>query len=104
VTRAGFTVMTLRQSNTPPNGKVNSPRLKKGRQVKSKVKSMIITFHNIKGIVQWEFVLAGQIVNSTYYCNILWQCMKMCEDFAPNNGDKRTNYCSMTMHHLTFPF
>jgi hypothetical protein len=29
--------------------------------------------------------------------------MKMCEDFAPNFGDKRTGCCSMTTHHLTLP-
>jgi hypothetical protein len=50
----------------------NSPRPKMVRQVKSKVKSMLITFFDIKGIVRTEFVLAGQTVNSAYYCNILW--------------------------------
>jgi hypothetical protein len=29
-------------------------------------------FFYIKGIVQKELVLAGQIVSSTYYCDILW--------------------------------
>jgi histone-lysine N-methyltransferase SETMAR len=43
----------------------NSPRLKKARQVKSKVKSRLIIFFDIKGIVHKEFILAGQIVNST---------------------------------------
>jgi hypothetical protein len=38
----------------------NSPR-----QVKSKVKSMLISFFDIKGIVHKEFVLAGQTVNSS---------------------------------------
>jgi hypothetical protein len=31
-------------------------------------------------------------------------CMKMCEDFAPNLGDKRTGCCITTTHHLTLPF
>jgi hypothetical protein len=48
----------------------NSPRPKKARQVKSKVKSMLITFFDIKGIVHKEFVLAGQTVNSAYYCDL----------------------------------
>jgi hypothetical protein len=30
--------------------------------------------------------------------------VKMCEDFAPNFGDKRTGLCNTTMHHLTLPF
>jgi hypothetical protein len=32
---------------------------------------MLIIFFDIKGIVHKEFVLAGQTVNSTYYCDIL---------------------------------
>jgi hypothetical protein len=28
----------------------------------------------------------------------------MCQDFAPNFGNKRTGCCIMTMHHLTLPF
>jgi hypothetical protein len=49
----------------------NSPRQKKARQVKSKVKSMLIIFFDIKGIFHKEFVLAGQTVNSTYCCDVL---------------------------------
>jgi hypothetical protein len=66
VTRAGFTVTILRQSNKPPNGKVQTPRPKKVRQVKSEVKSMHIISFDIKGIVHNEFVLEGQRVNSAY--------------------------------------
>jgi len=49
----------------------NSPRPKKARQVKSSLKSMIITFFDIKGIVHKEFVPAGQNVNSGFYCEVL---------------------------------
>jgi len=48
-----------------------SPRPKKARQVKSNIKSMIITFFDIKGIVHKEFVPTGQTVNSGFYCEIL---------------------------------
>jgi hypothetical protein len=75
----------------------NSLRPEKVRQVKSKVKNMIIIFFDIKQIVHKEFVLAGQTM---FY----GKCVKMCEDFAPNFGDKRTGCCSMTMHRLTLPF
>jgi hypothetical protein len=34
---------------------------------------MLIIFFDIKGIVHKEFALAGQTVNSAYYCDILWQ-------------------------------
>jgi hypothetical protein len=50
----------------------NSPRPKRERQVNSRVKSMLIIFFDIKGIVHKEFVLAGQTVNSTYYSDVLW--------------------------------
>jgi hypothetical protein len=45
----------------------------KARQVKNKVKSMLIILFDIKGIVHKEFFLAGQTVNSTYYCDVLWR-------------------------------
>ena len=48
-----------------------SPRPKKARQLKSNVKSMIITFFDVKGIVHKEFVPTGQTVNSRFYCDIL---------------------------------
>jgi hypothetical protein len=47
-------------------------RQKKGGEVKCKVKNMLIIFFGIKGTIHKEFVLAGQTVNSTYYCDILW--------------------------------
>jgi hypothetical protein len=36
----------------------------------------------------------------TFYCD----CLKMCEDFAPNFSDKRTGCCITTTHRLTLPF
>lgn len=48
-----------------------SPRPKKARQVKSKVKSMLLVFFDTKGIVHKEFVPPNQTVNSTYYCDVL---------------------------------
>jgi hypothetical protein len=44
---------------------------KKARQVKTKVRSMLIIFLDIKRIVHKEFVLAGQTVNPAYYCDVL---------------------------------
>jgi hypothetical protein len=41
-------------------------RPKKARQVKSKVKSMLNIFFDIKRIVHKEFVLAGKTVNFAY--------------------------------------
>jgi hypothetical protein len=64
---------------------------------------MLIIFFDIKGIVHKEFVLADQSIldtTVTFYSD----CMKMCEDFDLNFGNKRTGCCIMTMHHLTLPF
>jgi hypothetical protein len=44
--------------------------------MKSKVKSVLIIFFDIKGIIHKEFILAGQTV---YYCDIL---RKMHEKFV----------------------
>jgi hypothetical protein len=49
-----------------------SPRLKKVRQVKSKVKNMPTIFFEIKGIVHKEFVVASHTVNSAICCDVSW--------------------------------
>jgi hypothetical protein len=74
------------------------------RQVKSKVKNMLIIFFAIKRIVHKEFILAGQTVNSTYYCDFYGNCMKTYKDFTLNFGDKRIGCCITTTHHLELPF
>ncbi|XP_056639027.1 uncharacterized protein LOC130446672 isoform X1 [Diorhabda sublineata] len=48
-----------------------SPRPKKGRMSKSKVKTMLIVFIDIKGIVHHEFVPPGQTVNAKFYVEVL---------------------------------
>jgi hypothetical protein len=60
----------------------NSMRLKKAREVKSKVVNI---FFDIKGVVHHDWV-------------------KMCQDFALHSGDKRTGCCITTTHRLTLPF
>jgi hypothetical protein len=52
--------------------KVETQQDQKARQVKSEVKIMLLILFGIKGIVHKEFVLAGQTVNSSYYCDVLW--------------------------------
>jgi hypothetical protein len=53
------------------------------RQVKSNVKSMIIIFFDIKGIVHKEFVPTGKTVNSRFYCDILWQLHENMKTLPP---------------------
>jgi hypothetical protein len=61
--------------------------MKKVRQLKSKVKN----------------VLAGQTVNSAYYCDILWRLHKNLKRL-PNSDGERTGCCIMTTHRLPPPF
>jgi hypothetical protein len=48
-------------------------KAKKARHVKINVKSMIITFFDVKGIMHKQFVPTGQTVNSGSYCVVLWR-------------------------------
>ena len=49
----------------------SSPRPKKVRQVKSNVKTMMICFFDIKGLIHFEFVPHGQTVNQLFYLEVL---------------------------------
>jgi histone-lysine N-methyltransferase SETMAR len=48
-----------------------SPRMKKARMRKSKLKAMLIVFFDIGGIIMTEWVPEGQTVNQTYYKEVL---------------------------------
>jgi hypothetical protein len=75
---------------------------KKMRQVKSKVKNMLIIFFDIKGIVHIEFALADQTVNSTYYCDVLWRMrgnvQRICPELRQQNNSKPS------LHHISLWF
>jgi hypothetical protein len=48
-----------------------SPRAKTAWQVWSSIKSMLIVFFDMKGIVHCEFVPPNTMVNSDFYCDVL---------------------------------
>jgi hypothetical protein len=58
-------------------------RPEKARRAKSKVKTILIIFFDIKGIVHKEFLLAGQAVNSAYYCDVLLRLRENVRRFRP---------------------
>jgi len=60
------TKQALSQWKTP-----TSPRPKKARQVRSNVKTMLIVFFYVRGIVHQEFVPPGQTVNQEFYLEVL---------------------------------
>ena len=49
----------------------SSPRPKKAWQVKSSIKTMLIAFFDIDGLVHHEFVPTGQTVNKEFYKTVL---------------------------------
>ena len=57
-----------------------SPRPKKARKSKSKVKVMLIVFLDIQGIVHFEFLPQSQTVNRTVYKEILWHLVRSVHD------------------------
>jgi hypothetical protein len=48
-----------------------SPKLKKARMSKSKLKAMLIVFFDIKGVIMTEWIPQGQTVNQHYYLQVL---------------------------------
>ena len=76
-----------------------SPRPKKARRVKSNLKSMLITFFDIKGIVHKEFVPRGQTVNSGFYCEVLRRLLEKERRHRPQPWRQQT----WLLHHDNAP-
>lgn len=94
VTRAGFMVMI--QWKSPSLLKPN-----KCRQVTSNVKSMLIVFFDMEGIVHREFLPTDQTVNSKSYCNVLKQLLGDIRRKRPELWQHEIGHCITTMRHLT---
>jgi len=61
----------------------SSPRPKTARQVKSNVKTMLICFFDIKGLIHFEFIPQDQTVNQQFYLEALKcssDCVTLCEE------------------------
>ncbi|UYV76839.1 hypothetical protein LAZ67_14002153 [Cordylochernes scorpioides] len=50
---------------------LGEPRFKKARMIKSKLKCLLITFFDVKGLVHFEFVPEGQTINQHYYIDVV---------------------------------
>ena len=65
----GYDPETKRQSSQLKCA--DSPRPKETRQMRSKVKVMLIVFFDMEGIVDYEYVPQGQTVNQQFYLQVL---------------------------------
>lgn len=75
----------------------NSPRPKKARMSKSKVKTMLISFFDSNGIVHKEFLPTGQTVNQNVYLGILGRLRKRVMRVRPAIKD------NWMLHHDNAP-
>ncbi|KAL4142816.1 hypothetical protein QTP88_005213 [Uroleucon formosanum] len=74
-----------------------SPRQKKGRMSKSKIKTMLICFFDSQGIVHKEFVPQGQTVNQHFYKEVLERLRKRVIRVRPNIKN------TWVLHHKNAP-
>ena len=85
VIKHGSTNTALKWSSKVHNGRLPiPPRPKKFRRSKSKFKTMLLTFFDIRGSVLYEFVPNGQTVNQVYYLEVL-ERQKRPKLFAKNS-------------------
>jgi len=54
------------------------------RWSKSRAKTMLLTFFDIRGIVHYEFVPNGQTVNQVYYLEVLERLREKVRRKRPN--------------------
>ena len=74
-----------------------SPRLKKARMSRSRMKTMIIVFFNSCGIVRKEFVPPGQTVNHAFYKDVLERLRKWIQRVQRDVAD------DWVLHHDNAP-
>jgi len=76
-----------------------SPRLKKARQVRSNIKSMLICFFYQKGIFHKDFVPPGQAVNAAFYVEVLRRLRENVRRKRPDQWQNNT----WLLHHDNAP-
>ena len=77
----------------------SSPRPKKIRQSRSKVKVMLTVFFDIEGVVHFEYAPEGQTVNKEYYLDVLRRLCNAVRQKRPtkwSSGD-------WSLHHNNAP-
>jgi len=77
----------------------SSPRPKKTWQVKSNVRTMLIAFFNIDGLVLHDYVTRGQMVNKEFYKTVL-QCL---HDTVCRHHPEKWHSSNWILHHDKAP-
>jgi hypothetical protein len=73
--------------------------MEKYKLADSKFRSVLIVFFDIKGIVHKEFIMAGQTVNSAYYCDVLWRVHESVQRLCPELWPQK----NWLLHHDNAP-
>ena len=77
----------------------SSPRMREEWQMKSIVKTMLIAFFDVDGLVHHEYVPRGQTVNKEFYKRILQSLREAVRRRRPENW--RSSNC--ILHHENAP-
>jgi len=77
----------------------SSPRPKKARQMKSNVKTMLIAFLDIEGLVHHEYVPRGQTVHKKFYKTVL---QRLC-DAVRRHRPQKWHSGNWILHHDNAP-
>ena len=98
VTSPGSTGTTRRQNSNRQQWKgPTSPRPKKGRQVRSKTKVMLLEFFDSEGIVHHEYAPDRQTINKEFYVEVLRRLCESVRRKDRKNGGMATGSCTTTM-------
>ena len=76
-----------------------SPRPKKARMQKSKLKTMLICFFDQEGNVHWEFVPPGMTINVDFYCDVLRRLRENVRRKKPRKWQNQ----NLIIHHDNAP-
>jgi len=68
----------------------NSPPAQKTRKTPSKIKAMLITFFDCKGIIHKEFVPSGKTVTADYYLEVLKRLIARIRRIRPEYRDPQS--------------
>ena len=86
-----------------------SPRPKKARMSKSRMKTMLIVFFDAQGVVHYEFVPEGQTVNGAFYLEVLRRMKRRVNRVRPaiagnwklHHDNAPSHTCSKVTDYLT---